>query len=47
MCGVWIGGITGPSEPSAKGTSDGPTEAYPLARPEEAVTFLLCLLDDA
>ena len=39
----------GPSEPSTKGTSDGPTEAYspPLERLEEAVTVLFCLIDDA
>src|SRR5918999_2077991 len=33
MCVAWIDGTTGPSEPSAKGTSDGPAPAYPLAPP--------------
>jgi hypothetical protein len=38
----------GPSEPSAKGTSDGPHSAYPsLARLEEALAVLFCLIDDA
>jgi hypothetical protein len=38
----------GPSEPSMKGTSDGPHSAYPpLDRLEEAVTVLFCLIDDA
>src|SRR5215210_4886891 len=33
MSVAWIDGTTGSSEPSAKGTSDGPAPAYPLARP--------------
>jgi hypothetical protein len=39
----------GPSEPSAKGTSDGPTPAYPLAGPPGRGTdrALFCLIDDA
>ena len=37
----------GPSEPPAKGTSDGPTTAYPLAQLEVALTVHFCLVDDA
>src|SRR5918994_3696915 len=45
---AWIDGTPGPSEPPAKETSDGPTPAYPLARPSEgAVSVLFCLVDDA
>ena len=37
----------GPSEPSTKGTSDGPHPAYPLApHLEEALTVYFCLIDD-
>ena len=37
----------GPSEPSTKGTSDGPTQAYPIAHLEEALSVLFCLIDEA
>src|SRR3954468_18180620 len=32
MSVAWIDGTTGPSESPAKGTSDGPIPAYPVAR---------------
>src|ERR687896_846133 len=49
MCVAWIDGTTGPSEPSAKGTSDGPEPQHTpsLAHLEEALSVLFCLIDDA
>src|SRR5918992_276867 len=49
MCVAWIDGTTGPSEPSAKGTSDGPEpqHTHSLVHLEEALSVLFCLIDDA